>query len=46
MAHASVREAPDVQPLLSHQLPLDRFPDALKLAGGGDALKVQIQPGR
>ena len=36
----------DVKPLLSAQLPLERFPDALKLAGEGDALKVQIQPQR
>jgi hypothetical protein len=33
-----------VRPLLAERLPIDRFPEALKLAGSGDALKVQIQP--
>jgi 2-desacetyl-2-hydroxyethyl bacteriochlorophyllide A dehydrogenase len=37
-------EAIDVEPLLSHRFPIERFPEALKLAGSGDALKVQIQP--
>jgi threonine dehydrogenase-like Zn-dependent dehydrogenase len=34
----------DVKPLLAERLPIERFPEALKLAGSGDALKVQIQP--
>jgi 2-desacetyl-2-hydroxyethyl bacteriochlorophyllide A dehydrogenase len=34
----------DVAPLLSDRLPVDRFPEALALAGSGEALKVQIQP--
>jgi threonine dehydrogenase-like Zn-dependent dehydrogenase len=34
----------DVAPLLSTRLPIERFPEALKLAGSGDMLKVQIQP--
>lgn len=33
-----------VEPLLAERLPIDRFPDALKMAGSGDMLKVQIQP--
>lgn len=37
--------AVDVGPLLSERLPIERFPEALELAGSGDALKVQIQPG-
>jgi len=36
--------AVDVKPLLSERLPIDRFADALGLAGSGEALKVQIQP--
>lgn len=36
--------AVDVRPLLSERLPIERFPEALQLAGSGDALKVQIQP--
>ena len=32
------------KPLLAERLPIERFPEALKLAGSGDALKVQIQP--
>jgi len=36
--------AVDVAPLLSDRLPIDRFPEALRLAASGDALKVQIQP--
>lgn len=36
--------AVDVAPLLSTRLPIERFPEALQLAGSGDALKVQIQP--
>jgi 2-desacetyl-2-hydroxyethyl bacteriochlorophyllide A dehydrogenase len=34
----------DVQPLLSNRFPIERFPEALALAGSGDAFKVQIQP--
>jgi 2-desacetyl-2-hydroxyethyl bacteriochlorophyllide A dehydrogenase len=34
----------DVKPLLSNRFPIERFPEALALAGSGDALKVQIQP--
>ena len=34
----------DVKPLLAERLPIERFPEALRLAGSGDALKVQIQP--
>jgi D-arabinitol dehydrogenase (NADP+) len=34
----------DVAPLLSDRLPIERFPEALDLAGSGAALKVQIQP--
>jgi len=34
----------DVKPLLSDRLPIDRFPEALELAGSGEAFKVQIQP--
>lgn len=33
-----------VEPLLAERMPIERFPDALKLAGTGDVLKVQIQP--
>lgn len=36
--------AVDVRPLLSERLPIERFPEALQLAGSGSALKVQIQP--
>ncbi len=36
--------AVNVQPLLSERLPIERFPEALRLAGSGEALKVQIQP--
>jgi len=36
--------AVDVKPLLSERLPIDRFAEALGLAGSGEALKVQIQP--
>jgi D-arabinitol dehydrogenase (NADP+) len=36
--------AVNVQPLLSERLPIERFPEALQLAGSGEALKVQIQP--
>ena len=36
--------AVDVKPLLSKRLPIDRFAEALGLAGSGEALKVQIQP--
>ncbi len=36
--------AVDVRPLLSERLPIERFPEALRLAGSGEALKVQIQP--
>jgi D-arabinitol dehydrogenase (NADP+) len=36
--------AVDVKPLLSDRFPIERFPEALKLAGSGDAFKVQIQP--
>lgn len=36
--------AVEVEPLLSDRLPIDRFADALALAGSGEALKVQIQP--
>jgi threonine dehydrogenase-like Zn-dependent dehydrogenase len=35
----------DVRPLLSDRFPIERFPEALALAGSGDAFKVQIQPG-
>ena len=34
----------DVRPLLSHRFPIERFPEALELAGSGEAFKVQIQP--
>jgi 2-desacetyl-2-hydroxyethyl bacteriochlorophyllide A dehydrogenase len=34
----------DVKPLLSDRFPIESFPEALRLAGSGDALKVQIQP--
>ena len=36
--------AVDVKPLLSDRMPIERFPEALKLAGSGEALKVQIHP--
>jgi D-arabinitol dehydrogenase (NADP+) len=36
--------AVDVKPLLSHRFPIERFPEALALAGSGDAFKVQIHP--
>lgn len=36
----------DIRPLLAERLPLDRFPEALKLSGSGDVLKVQIEPQR
>ena len=36
--------AVDVKPLLSERFPIDRFAEALGLAGSGEALKVQIQP--
>jgi len=36
--------AVDVGPLLSDRMPIERFADALALAGSGEALKVQIQP--
>jgi len=36
--------AVDVKPLLSDRLPIERFPEALELAGSGEAFKVQIQP--
>jgi 2-desacetyl-2-hydroxyethyl bacteriochlorophyllide A dehydrogenase len=36
--------AVDVKPLLSNRFPIERFPEALDLAGSGEALKVQIQP--
>ncbi len=36
--------AVDVKPLLSDRFPIERFPEALELAGSGDAFKVQIQP--
>jgi 2-desacetyl-2-hydroxyethyl bacteriochlorophyllide A dehydrogenase len=36
--------AVDVKPLLSNRFPIERFPEALELAGSGEALKVQIQP--
>ena len=36
--------AVDVKPLLSDRFPIERFPEALALAGSGDAFKVQIQP--
>jgi D-arabinitol dehydrogenase (NADP+) len=34
----------DVQPLLSDRFPIERFAEALALAGSGDAFKVQIRP--
>jgi L-iditol 2-dehydrogenase len=34
-----------VEPLISHRLPLSRFPQALDLAGGGSAMKVIVAPG-
>jgi threonine dehydrogenase-like Zn-dependent dehydrogenase len=34
----------EVAPLLSDRLPIERFPEALELAGSGEAFKVQIQP--
>jgi 2-desacetyl-2-hydroxyethyl bacteriochlorophyllide A dehydrogenase len=36
--------AVDVKPLLSNRFPIEGFPEALQLAGSGDAFKVQIQP--
>jgi D-arabinitol dehydrogenase (NADP+) len=36
--------AVDVKPLLSDRFPIERFPEALALAGSGEAFKVQIQP--
>ena len=36
--------AVDVKPLLSDRFPIERFPEALELAGSGDAFKVQIHP--
>jgi D-arabinitol dehydrogenase (NADP+) len=36
--------AVDVRPLLSDRFPIEQFPEALALAGSGDAFKVQIQP--
>jgi 2-desacetyl-2-hydroxyethyl bacteriochlorophyllide A dehydrogenase len=36
--------AVDVRPLLSDRFPIEGFPEALELAGSGDAFKVQIQP--
>jgi NADPH2:quinone reductase len=36
--------AVDVKPLLSDRFPIERFPEALELAGSGEAFKVQIQP--
>jgi D-arabinitol dehydrogenase (NADP+) len=36
--------AVDVAPLLSDRLPIERFPEALKLVASGDALKVQLEP--
>lgn len=36
--------AVDVKPLLSDRFPIEGFPEALALAGSGDAFKVQIQP--
>ena len=36
--------AVDVRPLLSDRFPIERFPEALALAGSGKAFKVQIQP--
>jgi D-arabinitol dehydrogenase (NADP+) len=36
--------AVDVAPLLTGRFPIDDFPTAFELAGGGEALKVQIQP--
>jgi hypothetical protein len=33
-----------VKPLLSDRFPIERFPEALELAGSGEALKVQIHP--
>ncbi len=36
--------AVDVKQLLSDRFPIERFPEALALAGSGEALKVQIQP--
>jgi len=36
--------AVDVKPLLSERFPIERFPEALELAGSGEAFKVQIQP--
>jgi hypothetical protein len=34
----------NVQPLLSHFFPIERFAEALDLAFSGEVLKVQIQP--
>jgi 2-desacetyl-2-hydroxyethyl bacteriochlorophyllide A dehydrogenase len=36
--------AVDVKSLLSDRFSIERFPEALELAGSGEALKVQIQP--
>jgi 2-desacetyl-2-hydroxyethyl bacteriochlorophyllide A dehydrogenase len=36
--------AVDVKPLLSDRFPIEGFPEALALAGSGEAFKVQIQP--
>jgi len=35
---------PDLHPLLSAEMPLERLPDALAAMAGGDALKVVIRP--
>ena len=35
----------EVRPLLSNRYPIEDFPEALRLAGSGTALKVQVQPG-
>ncbi len=34
----------DVKPLLSNRFPIEHFPEALELAGSGDAFKVLIEP--
>lgn len=37
--------AVDTAPLLTHEVPLDRFPDALRLMREGSGLKIQVLPG-
>jgi 2-desacetyl-2-hydroxyethyl bacteriochlorophyllide A dehydrogenase len=38
--------AVEVAPLVSHRFPIEGFAEALALAASGEAMKVQIEPGR